>query len=147
MVRFVMLDENVNEGVTVDGVSVMMFVHVAPAGTVMPVSTKPEFPTLKVVEVQGAPTANEDVLFGPAGKATVSAPLITAVLLGLAIVMVRSALSVGERTAPLLTVTETVPIADTGGGDDVLLLSPPPPPPPPPPQALSATTALAIIRG
>lgn len=128
----------------VDGVSVIVFVHVAPTGMLSPVSAKPEVPTLKPVEVQGEPTAKADVLFVPAGKGIVRAPPETATPPTLVSVTVKTTVPAGEVTDAALSEVDTLATPIAAGGVDVLLLSPPPPPPPP--QALSATTALAIIR-
>ncbi|GAB2898328.1 hypothetical protein GCM10027046_30170 [Uliginosibacterium flavum] len=128
----------------VDGVSVIVFVHVAPTGMLSPVSAKPEVPTLKPVEVQGEPTAKADVLFVPAGKGIVRVPPETATPPSLVSVTVKTTEPAGEVTDEVLSEVDTLATPIAAGGVDVLLLSPPPPPPP---QALSATTALAIIRG
>jgi hypothetical protein len=118
-----------------DGDNVIVFVQVAPAGTVSPANAKPELPYLKLVDVQGVPTAKSDILFPPLGNGKVNAPLFTAEVPELAIVTVKTTEPDDEVTDAALSDVDTVADAT----DVAAVVEVPPDPPPPHAARVNAT--------
>lgn len=115
------------------GVNVIVFVQVAPAGTISPDTTKPETPWVMLSASQGAPSPKLDMVDPPAGNGSVKAPSLTAVVPVLESVNVKSTGAPAVTDVALSDVdSEDVPSA---GGVVV---------PPPPPHPARTNTAHAI---
>ena len=127
------------------GLSVIVLVQVAPAGTLKPPKVKAE-PVAKLLEEQGDPTEKELILLVPAGKGILSAPPLTAELPVFLIVIVNTtepaeavtlaALSEVDTVAVAAVVVVVVVLEDEVVVEELPLL-------PPPPQAARSRIKLA----